>query len=52
MWIQKEVITIMINRDNIQEVLNFLVDKGYLTILETTKDLDDLLDEFENLKEY
>lgn len=41
-----------ISRDNIQEVLNFLSDKGYLELKETTKDLDDLLDEFENLPEY
>ena len=43
---------VIIHRDNLSEVLNFLSDKGYLEVKETTKDLDDLLDEFENLKEY
>lgn len=42
----------IINRDNIQELLNFLVDKGFLKFNKSTKDLDDLLDEFENLPEY
>ena len=41
-----------ISRTNIQEVLNFLADKGYLKLKETTRDLDDLLDEFENLPEW
>ena len=41
-----------ITRDNIRELLNFLVDKGYLILKETSKDLDDLVDEFENLAEY
>ena len=41
-----------ISRDNIQEVLNFLADKGYLEFKETTRDIDDLLDEFENLPEW
>ena len=40
-----------ITRDNIREVLIFLEDKEYLKLTENTKDLDDLLDEFENLSE-
>lgn len=41
-----------ISRNNIREVLNFLADKGYLKLKENAKDLDDLLDEFENLPEW
>lgn len=43
---------IIIPRSNLSEPLNFLADKGYLTLKETTKDLDDLVDEFEDLPEY
>ena len=42
----------IISRDNLSELLNFLADKGYLTLKRTSKDLDDLVDEFENLPEY
>ena len=42
----------IISRQYLREFLNFLSDKGYLELKETTKDLDDLLDEFENLPEY
>lgn len=41
-----------ISRDNLSELLNFLADKGYLTLKETSKDFDDLVDEFEDLPEY
>ena len=43
---------IIVPRSNLSELLNFLADKGYLTLKETSKDLDDLVDEFENLAEY
>lgn len=43
---------LIISRDNLSELLNYLADKGYLTLKETSKDLDDLVDEFEDLPEY
>ena len=43
---------LIISRDNLSELLNFLEDKGYLTLKKTSKDLDDLVDEFEDLPEY
>ena len=43
---------IIITRNNLSELLNFLADKGYLTLKKTSKDLDDLVDEFEDLPEY
>lgn len=43
---------IIITRNNLLELLNFLADKGYLTLKETSKDLDDLVDDFEDLPEY
>lgn len=43
---------VIIPRDNLSELLNFLKDKGYLSLKETDKDLDDLVDEFESLAEY
>ena len=42
----------IIPRKYIQEFLNFLADKGYLNLQESTKNLDDLTDEFEKLSEY
>lgn len=42
----------IIPRKYIQEFLNFLADKGYLKLQESTKNLDDLTDEFEKLPEY
>lgn len=44
--------SVIIPRDNLSELLNFLADKGYLMLKETGKDLDDLADEFESLAEY
>lgn len=44
--------TLIISRNNLLELLNFLADKGYLTLKKTSKDLDDLVDEFEDLPEY
>lgn len=41
-----------ITRELLPELLSFLEDKGYLSLKETGKDLDDLVDEFEDLKEY
>lgn len=43
---------LIISRDNLSELLNYLADKGYLTLKGTSKDLDDLVDEFEDLPEY
>lgn len=43
---------VVIPRDNLSELLNFLADKGYLSLKETGKTLDDLVDEFEDLEEY
>lgn len=42
---------VIIPRDNLSELLNFLADKGYLSLKEIGKGLDDLLDEFENLED-